>query len=258
MWLQGGMPENTMIKVSLPVEVPVDEPSEPEQELEIAAEEAPRLDLPSPSEIPLAQPAPEPVPQPPPIKVEPPKPKPPKAATPKPKAKPKKEEKPKPQPEKVVKKTKEPTAESKPKAKIIETAKKPAPVEAAKIAETKTVAAQATPGGQGGTGTASTGPGQSEFGWYHSMIHDRFFSGWEQPTSIVSSSQKFNTVVRIRIEKDGQISNVILAKPSGNVVMDESVMGAAQRVKQIDPLPSGLGGAAYEININFELNQDQS
>jgi hypothetical protein len=36
--------------------------------------------------------------------------------------------------------------------------------------------------------------------------------------------------------------------------MDQSVLDAAKRVLQIDPLPSGLGsGGAYTVNINFEL-----
>ena len=87
------------------------------------------------------------------------------------------------------------------------------------------------------------------------MIHDRFYSQWQQPTSVVSSDQKFVTTVAIRIHKDGTISNTSLANSSGNVIMDESVMAAAQRVTQIDPLPAGLGGDYYDVKINFELDQ---
>lgn len=88
------------------------------------------------------------------------------------------------------------------------------------------------------------------------MLHDRFYSHWTQPTSIVTSDQKFVTTVKIRIEKDGRIANVSLANPSGNAVMDDSVMFAARRVAQVDPLPGALGDS-YEIKINFELNQQQ-
>ncbi len=36
--------------------------------------------------------------------------------------------------------------------------------------------------------------------------------------------------------------------------MDQSVEAAIARVRQIDPLPAGLGGGgAYSVNINFEL-----
>ena len=90
---------------------------------------------------------------------------------------------------------------------------------------------------------------------YHELIHDRFYSQWDQPTSIVSSSAGFFCTLGIRIEKNGKISDVKIVKSSGNVVMDESVMAAAKRVGQIDPLPAGLGsGTAYTVNINFELN----
>jgi TonB family protein len=86
------------------------------------------------------------------------------------------------------------------------------------------------------------------------MIHDRFYSQWDQPTSIYENKHQFVTTVKIRIQSDGTVSSVSLARPSGNTVMDESVMAAARRVKQIDPLPKGLGtGGSFEIQINFQL-----
>ena len=94
----------------------------------------------------------------------------------------------------------------------------------------------------------------SQFGWYHELIHDRFYSQWEQPTSIFDTTRTFVATLQIRIEKNGRISDVKILKSSGNVVMDESVMTAARKVLQIDPLPSGLGsGGSYTVNINFEL-----
>ena len=87
------------------------------------------------------------------------------------------------------------------------------------------------------------------------MLRDRFTARWNQPTSIVRSDQKFVTRVKIKIEKDGRISNVELANSSGNVIMDESVMATARRVTQVDPRPAGLGDSSYEVNIDFELNQ---
>ena len=52
---------------------------------------------------------------------------------------------------------------------------------------------------------------------------------------------EFSALVKIRIEKDGTISDVSLAQSSGNDVMDKSVMEAARKVTQVDPLPQGLG-----------------
>jgi TonB family protein len=98
----------------------------------------------------------------------------------------------------------------------------------------------------------------SEFSWYGKMLHDRFYSEWIQPTTSVAVGAKMSALVRIRIEKDGRVSNFTIVRPSGNVVVDESVAAVAKRVTQVDPLPKGLGnGAYYEVNINFELNPDQ-
>jgi TonB family protein len=111
---------------------------------------------------------------------------------------------------------------------------------------------------QSGDGSASkagsAGGGSSQFGWYHELIHDRFYSQWEQPKSIFGNAKTFVTTLQIRIEKNGRISDFKILKSSGNVVMDESVLAAARNVLQIDPLPPGLGsGGAYTVNINFEL-----
>ena len=39
--------------------------------------------------------------------------------------------------------------------------------------------------------------------------------------------------------------------------MDESVLSAAGKVTQLDPLPKGLGnGEFFDININFKLDQE--
>lgn len=111
--------------------------------------------------------------------------------------------------------------------------------------------------GAGGTGGSAAGPGgASQFGWYAHMLHDRFFSQWAQPTSVVRSGAKMSTLVKLRIEKDGHVSRFTVLKPSGNVIVDESVVAVGKRVKQVEPLPAGLGDS-YEVNINFELNSEQ-
>jgi TonB family protein len=106
----------------------------------------------------------------------------------------------------------------------------------------------------GSTGHSGGKGDPSQFGWYHELIHDRFYSQWDQPTSIFDSSKSFVCTLQIRIEPDGKISDIKVVKSSGNVVMDDSVMAAARRVPQIDPPPGGLAsGGAYTVNINFEL-----
>lgn len=116
------------------------------------------------------------------------------------------------------------------------------------------------PGSGNGKGPAKSGngSGQSEFGWYFSMIHDRFHNRWDQPTSIERNGADFMTTLKIRIAKDGTILSREIVHSSGDTTMDQSVMTAAERVQQIDPLPAGLGnGESFECNIAFKLDQGQ-
>ncbi|HEV2994500.1 MAG TPA: TonB family protein [Chthoniobacterales bacterium] len=124
----------------------------------------------------------------------------------------------------------------------------------------KAVAAQSgsSKGTSGNGGHGGGSGGESQFGWYGSMLHDRFYSEWVQPTTVASSGEKFSVLVKLRIEKDGRVSHFEIIKPSGNTAVDESVTAVAKRVTQVDPLPVGLGnGEHYDVKINFELNSDQ-
>ena len=88
--------------------------------------------------------------------------------------------------------------------------------------------------------------------WYASMLHERFYARWEQPTSVFASAQRYVATLRLRIERDGRISDYRLVRSSGLVPMDESVLAAAARVGRVDPPPAGLlRGGTYAINVGF-------
>jgi TonB family protein len=115
----------------------------------------------------------------------------------------------------------------------------------------------ATAGGGGGN-ARSGGAAKTETQWYGRMLHDRFHNAWEQPTSVVAAGTKMSALVKARIEKDGRVSRFEVVKPSGNVVVDESVRAIAGRVTAVDALPNGVGnGDHYDVTINFELNPEE-
>jgi TonB family protein len=108
-------------------------------------------------------------------------------------------------------------------------------------------------------GRTGGGTSASEFGWYGNMLHDRFYSAWIQPTTTVASGAKISALVKVRIEKDGRVSDFEIIKPSENVVVNESVAVVAKRVTQVDSPPPGLmKGDHYDVKINFELNTEQA
>ena len=117
-------------------------------------------------------------------------------------------------------------------------------------------AGKATTAGSGG-GRAGGSVNQSQFGWYGSMLHDRFYSEWAQPTAVSNANGKNSVLVKLRIEKDGRVSNFEIVRSSGNSELDDSVKALANRVSHVDPLPEGLGkGDHYDVKINFELNSE--
>jgi len=191
--------------------------------------------------------------------------------TPKAKATPKQTSKPtpKPTPKKTVLAKTSPKSSPKVKPTPEESGEKkePADANAEKKKIEKTALAKRGPASNTGSqkastgagGRASSGDGTSEFGWYGNMLHDRFYGAWIQPTTNVASDSKISTLVKVRIEKDGRVSNFEIIKPSENVVVNESVAAIAKRVTQVDPLPAGFGnGDHYDVKINFELSPEQA
>jgi TonB family protein len=204
------------------------EKPEPARSVAVAKSE---IQMPSPTPTPTARPKPSPSPTP--------------KDSPKPTAK--------PTPKATPKKSAEPKATPKPSEKKEEKKSTTEKKESSTSANQNSDKIQKS---DKGSGSGSAQP--SEFAWYGTMLHDRFHKAWEQPKSVVATGAKMSSIVRIRIEKDGRVSKFAIVKPSGNVVMDESVSAIAKQVTQVDPLPEGLTQKSYyEVKIDFELNAEK-
>jgi TonB family protein len=161
---------------------------------------------------------------------------------------------PSPSPKATPKKNAEPKPTAKPSPKA--TAEKKPSETKKESSSSSDQSAEKKEGTDKGSGSNATQP--SEFAWYGTMLHDRFNKAWDQPKSSVPVGAKMSTIVRIRIQKDGRVSKFAIVKPSGNVVVDESVAAIAQRVTHVDPLPEGLAQKGYyEVKIDFELNAEK-
>lgn len=248
LWLEGGaaaalMPASAASPVPAPTEdrVPV-----------TPTEEQPTAE-PVDSTIHIATPTPTPKP----IPAATPTPKSSPTATPKPSPRPKATPTPKPKPSPTPRK-KELTPAATPRGSAPGASAQPATKPTATSDTPPAAAASTTGTGTSSSSGNSAGAGRaSQFGSYASMLHDRFFSQWVQPTSVVHSGTRMSTLVKLRIERDGRVSGFTIIRSSGNVVVDESVAAVAKRVTHVEPLPAGLGGAFYEVNINFELKAEQ-
>ena len=224
------------------------------------------------SEIQLPEPTPPPTPVP--VATEKPTPKPAVKVPPKPSPRPPRKPRPRPTPTS----TPKPTPKPKPKPRLVLAKASPQPsvipqtepeedadtshdkdeTAANNDPETKTANGGANGDTSAGAGGSGSGKGNaSPFASYGRMLHDRFYSEWDQPTSSVASTTKMSTMVRVRIEKNGRVSAFEVVRPSGNVLVDDSVAAIGKRVTHVDPLPAGLvKGKHYDVKINFELNSD--
>jgi TonB family protein len=285
-WLNGGGGDGVVTEKKNPA-APVKSPlprkeskSEPLKERE-AYEDRPFLAS-APSEIQLPSPKPSPKPTPTATPARSPKPNPTVKAkatpTPKPKATPKPTPTASPartpSPKKIVlaKASPKPSPVAKPTPEKSDNEQREVETEKKEIAkpviakneekESKKPPATQTGNGKGtapgtGAGRAGGAGSESQFGWYGSMLHDRFYSEWVQPTTVATAGTKNSVLAKLRIEKDGRVSSFEVVRPSGNSDLDESVKALANRVGRVEPLPDGLGkGDHYDVKINFELNSE--
>ncbi len=94
-----------------------------------------------------------------------------------------------------------------------------------------------------------TDSGPTSDAW-HRMAFQTFHDAWAQPGAVSAGT---TVTVRVRVERDGRITRRDLTRPSGNSVMDESVMRAVNSVSRLPPLPDQIRGAHYDVDIHFEL-----
>jgi len=241
-WLNTGGEPTATADVAKAEEAPTPESerkASPPEENQPASTPA-KSEIQIPAAIPHPTPSPSAVPKP----------------SPKPSAKPSPRKKASPKPSVTTEKKKS-HAETTP-AKKKETAKK--------TADKKDKTAFARSEKQSNEKTAPTGKGSlsgktnatanpANASWYGNMLHDRFYREWEQPTTVVASGATLSALAKIRIEKDGRISDFKIVRSSGNVVVDDSVEAVGKKVTRVDALPAGIAtGGHYDVNINFALN----
>jgi len=241
-WLNTGGEPTAMADLAKSEETPTPEPerkSSPPEENQPAATPA-KSEIQIPAATPHPTPSPSTVPKP--------------SAKPSPKPSPRKKASPKPSATPEKKKSHAETTPTKKKEIAKKTAdKKDKTASTRSEKESNEKTATTRKGNLGGKTGTTANPANAS--WYGNMLHDRFYREWEQPTTVVASGAKLSALAKIRIEKDGRISDFKLVRSSGNVVVDESVEAVGKKVTRVDALPAGIGsGGHYDVNINFALN----
>lgn len=115
--------------------------------------------------------------------------------------------------------------------------------------------AKAGPGGpgRGGGGLPGSGGGGAPLDpalqKYLLDIWEKIKGAWNVPG--MAQKKDLETIVMIKIRKDGRIVDINIEKRSGNRVYDESVLRVLRAVEPLPPIPSSLNTDSLELGLRF-------
>ena len=105
--------------------------------------------------------------------------------------------------------------------------------------------------GESGTGGASSGFMSIKHKMYYNLIWQRIRSAWVLPEGALGGKKDLETIIAIRIAKDGRIEDIQFEKKSGNPHLDESALRAIKKANPLPPLPPGFEGEKFDVGVRF-------
>jgi protein TonB len=89
------------------------------------------------------------------------------------------------------------------------------------------------------------------FSAYYLMMRGVMYDAWQQPSGLAGSG--LYATVKFRVLRDGSITERTMTRRSGNSLLDDSVLRAANSVRRLRPLPTAYQGNYKDITVDFEL-----
>jgi colicin import membrane protein len=86
---------------------------------------------------------------------------------------------------------------------------------------------------------------------YYNTIWQRIKEEWILSPSLLEESEDLETVIVIKVQRDGGIVESWFEKKSGSLAYDESAMRAIKKANPLPPFPQELGEDFLEIGIRF-------
>ena len=103
----------------------------------------------------------------------------------------------------------------------------------------------------GVTSGASSGVMSIKFKLYYNMIWQRIHSVWVLPEEALGGKKNLETIIAIRIDRNGNIVEIQFEKKSGNPYLDESALRAIKKANPLPPLPAGIEEDKFDVGIRF-------
>jgi colicin import membrane protein len=105
--------------------------------------------------------------------------------------------------------------------------------------------------GEAGTGGSSSGFMSIKHKMYYNLIWQRIRSAWVLPEGALGGKKDLETVIAIRIARDGHIEDIQFEKKSGHPQLDESALRAIKKANPLPPLPPGFEGDKFDVGVRF-------
>jgi len=103
------------------------------------------------------------------------------------------------------------------------------------------------------SGGSGMGVSDTEFQDYYSKVWKRIKSMWAVPEDLLDKD--LETVLGIRISRDGKILDVWMESASGDSYFDDTAKRAVKKSDPLPPLPEKYSGRTLDIGIRFHSNK---
>lgn len=104
---------------------------------------------------------------------------------------------------------------------------------------------------EGQTDQADAGRGMDP---YYAEVWARIRGQWSLPQEIIPRGN-VETVINVRILRNGAVVDIGFEKRSGNRYFDDSAVRAIKKASPLPPLPSGIRGNDIEIGVRFRSDE---
>ncbi len=105
--------------------------------------------------------------------------------------------------------------------------------------------------GEPGTGGASSGFMSIKHKMYYNLIWQQIRNAWVLPEEVLRGKKDLETIIAIRIDRDGQIVDIQFEKKSGNPYLDESAFRAIKKANPLPPLPQSFEEDKFDVGVRF-------
>jgi periplasmic protein TonB len=85
---------------------------------------------------------------------------------------------------------------------------------------------------------------------YVATMVQRVRANWESNTGVAAE-----TIIHFAIQRDGRLTDITVAKSSGDVALDLGAEGAVARTKTLPPLPAEYPNQTLGVNLTFQYTR---